>query len=166
MRSSSSLSPVPGSPELPLNSSQLSSFGPLRRCTQKPPSLPNTNAYIITHSLYRRTLLLTKPPSVQYTCSQPKCVYHYTYPTTKVTSTGNLIKHYDSRHKGIPTTEKEASEQRRAIENGQQFFKKPYRVLTQEEFRKLLLEFIICNNLALRICKSLSFQALIEALQP
>src|SRR5271165_1842507 len=131
---SSSLSPLPSSPTLPplLNNSQptLSSFG-ISRSSPKAPSLPKTTSYLIVQGLYRCTLLLTIPASVQYSCSQPNCQYSYTYLSTKITSTGNLSRHYNSYYKGILTTEQDAIQRQRAKDNSQFFSKNGHnKVLT------------------------------------
>jgi hypothetical protein len=163
--SSSSLSPLPGSPTLPILPSSQTVGSILSRRTPKPPSLPKSNAYIIAQGLFTHTLLSTTPAFVQYSCTN--CSYHYTYASTNVTSTGNLIKHYNARHKDIPVSENDAIQRQRAQDKGHsQFFQEKSKILTQDEFRKLLLEFIVCNDLALRICESPSFRVLITALQP
>lgn len=159
----SSLTPPPRSPQLPV----------LRRSPRKlrgpAPTLPKTNAYIFTHGLYRRTLLSTDPPSVQYGCMQLSCNYIVTIAGTRLASTGNLIKHYLFRHKGIPTSEAEArkmeSQSQTEVEKPE-FFRKYSVGLTIDHFRKLLLHVIVSNNLPLRLVESPSFRALIEALNP
>jgi hypothetical protein len=165
--SSSSLSPLPGSPTLPVLPCSSQTLGSTLSCgrTPKPPSLPKSNAYIFVQGLFTRTLLSTIPATVQYSCTN--CSHSYTSTTTNVTSTSNIIKHYNACHKGIPATKHNAIQRQRAENKGHsQFFQGKSKVLTQDEFRKLLLEFIVCNDLALRICESPSFQALITALQP
>ena len=162
--SSSSLSSAPGSPKLP----QL----PL---VQSNPStrLPLSNAYIFTQGLFCRTALMTVPASVQYTCTQPECKYQTTMPSQKVTSTGNLLKHYHGRHKGIPTSHSDAKAQKAKARDPQpQFFRK-YNTgtgtetrLSPERYRKLLLNMIVKNNLPLSLTDSPSFRELVDALNP
>jgi len=102
-----SLSPSPSpplshhTPELPaLRRSPRSS----RSQRQLQTILPKTNSYVITHSLFQRTALSTNPPSVQYTCMQLSCDYSKKMLTTWVVSTSNLIKHYNTYYKDIPTS--------------------------------------------------------------
>ena len=154
--SSSLLTPLPGSPELPV----------LRRSPQqiRPiplPTLPKTNAYIFTHGLYQRTLLSTNPPSVHCECMQLSCNYSVKLATTRVVSTGNLIKHYLFWHKGILMTE---AKERKLQTKKPIFFKKHSVGLTVDNIRKLILQVIVCNNLPLRLVESPSFRALIKGL--
>jgi hypothetical protein len=83
--------------------------------------LPKTTSYFIVQGLFRRTLLSTSLAFVQYSCSQPNCEYAYTYPLIKITSTGNLSRHYSARHKGILTTKHEAIQHQRAKGNSEFF---------------------------------------------
>ena len=131
---SSSLTPPLGSPQL-----LVLQRSPRRSLRNRGPPLvilPKTNAYIFTRGLFRRTLLSTDPPSVQYECTQLSCVYLVTIATIRVASTGNLIKHYLHCHKGIPTTE---AEERKLQTEKPIFFKKYSIGLTIDNIRKLIL---------------------------
>jgi hypothetical protein len=162
MSSSSPLSSATSSPKLP----QLPSI------QSNPSTLPLTNAYIITQGLFRRTALMTVPASVQYTCTQPECKYQTIMPSQKLTSTGNLLKHYHGRHKGIPTSHSDAkaqkAQQTKAEAPQPSFFRK-YNTgtgLSPEQYRKLLLNMIVKNNLPLSLTDSPSFRELVDALNP
>jgi hypothetical protein len=85
--------------------------------------------------------------------------------TTRVVSTSNLIKHYNTHHKDIPTSI--AEEQQLKRPEKAEFFKKYNAGIgTGDHIRKLILEVIVSNNLPLSLVESPSFQALIEALNP
>jgi hypothetical protein len=83
--------------------------------------------------------------------------------TTKVVSTGNLIKHYNNRHKGIPTS---GAEDKQLKTEKPEFFRKYNTGLSTDYVRKLILHVIVSNNLPLALVESLSFRALIEGLNP
>jgi hypothetical protein len=158
LATSSALSSAPRSPELPA----------LRRSPQRPcspPPLPKTNAYIFTKGLYQRTLLDTTPRSVLYTCTQLGCTYKRTMATIQVVSTGNLIKHYNNRHKDIPTSIAEEKEKEAQKQEKPKFFRKYSSIgPLKERIRKLILHVIVSNNLPLSLVESPSFRLLISTL--
>lgn len=163
-----------GSPELPplrrsptSSQSQSQSRSQSRSQSNSQPTLPKTVSYIFTHGLFRRTLLKTNPPSVQYTCLQPRCNYSTKNAGLKLQSTSNLNQHYVVHHKEIP----QSLQAERVLKKPEQpktpFFRKyGSRSGTSGTIRKLILYMIVSNNLPLSLVESTSFQALIEALNP
>jgi hypothetical protein len=86
--------------------------------------------------------------------------------TTRVLSTGNLIKHYNNHYKDIPTSAaKERSLKRLEQPDLPTFFRK-YSARLGDHIRKLILQVIVANNLPLSLVESPSFQTLIEGLNP
>lgn len=80
--------------------------------------------------------------------------------STKVSSTGNLFKHYHARHKGIPTRQHEAKAlSATTTTNKPDFFRKYPGGLSQEKSRKLALNLNVSNNLQLSLVESVSFRA-------
>ena len=80
-------------------------------------------------------------------------------------STSNLVKHYQTHHKDIPTSIAEDRQLKR-LEKAE-FFKKYNAGTTARDYiRKLILQVIVSNNLPLSLVESPSFQALIEGLNP
>ena len=71
-------------------------------------SLRTSKAYVFTVGLFRRVEIDIDPPSMQCICTQPSCKYQTIMPLVRVTSIGNLLKHYYTLYKGIPTSAKEA----------------------------------------------------------
>jgi hypothetical protein len=123
-------------------------------------------AYIFTHGLFKRTLLETDPPSVQYTCLQSLCSYSTKIIGTKLQSTGNLNKHYVTHHKGVPTSVIEERQLRKPQKPETPDFFRKYNSRTGDHIRRLILYVIVSNNLPLSLVESPSFRALIEALNP
>ena len=91
---------------------------------------------------------------------QLSCDYIVTMARTRLTSIGNLIKHYLFQHKGILTSEAEArkieSQSQSEVEKPE-FFRKYSIGLTINHFQKLLFYIIMSNNLPLRLVESPSF---------
>jgi hypothetical protein len=87
-------------------------------------------------------------------------------PSNKVTSTGNLLKHYHSRHKGIPTNRADAKAQIESEKPQSDFFRKCNTRLMPERYRKLVLNMIVKNDLPLSLVESPSFRELVNALNP
>jgi hypothetical protein len=85
--------------------------------------------------------------------------------STKVTSTGNLLKHYHRRHRGIPTNYSEAKNLTINPPKSA-FFCKYDTGLTAEKFCKLALDLVVSNNLKLGLVESPSFQAFVAAHNP
>jgi hypothetical protein len=80
--------------------------------------------------------------------------------STKVTSTGNLLKHYHAQHKGVATSQSEA---RQLSTNPLRpdFFCKYNTGLSQDKAHKLALDLIVSNNLKLGLVESPSFRAFV-----
>lgn len=68
------------------------------------PKLKPSIAYIFTARLFTYTTLDTSLATVLYGCTQPSYNYTTSSPLYRVLSTGNLLKHYYRRHKGIATS--------------------------------------------------------------
>jgi hypothetical protein len=93
------------------------------------------------------------------------CNYSKKLLTTQVVSTSNLIKHYNTHHKDIPTSLNE-EQQLKQLEKPE-FFKKysaRTRTSSRDHIWKLILHVIVLNNLLLSLVKSTLFQALIKGL--
>jgi hypothetical protein len=147
MLSQVSPSPSPGSPELPVlrrslragqSHSRSRSRSQSRSQSQGQLTLPKTNSYVFTHGLFRRTILSSNPPSVQYSCTQPSCEYTKKMITTRVVSTSNLIKHYNHHHGDIPTSVAEERQLKEPEREKADFFKKT-NAGTGDQIRKLIL---------------------------
>jgi hypothetical protein len=161
MSSDCSLSSPPGTP-LPEPDLQLPVLrrSPRRRpIAPKPTIVKKSNAYIFTARLFTRTALDTSPVSVLYGCTQLDCQYTVSSLLDRVLSTGNLLKHYHGRHKGIATSKAEEKQVLNTPKSPQPgFFRKYDTGLSQEKSRKLTLDLVVSNNLPLKIVKSLSFR--------
>jgi len=162
-------SPSLGSPELPVlqrspRSSQSQSRSQSRSQSHGQPTLPKTIAYIFTHGLFKRTLLLTDPPSVQYACIQLSCNYSTKILGIRLTSTGNLIKHYNNHHKDVLTSAIKEQQMKKLDQPKRPDFFRKYSSGTGDHIRKLILYVIVSNNLLLSLVESPSFRALIKAL--
>jgi hypothetical protein len=96
---------------------------------------------------------------------QPNYKYETTMLSTKVTSTGNLLKHYYGRHRGIPTNHSEAKNLTINPPKSA-FFRKYDTGLTAEKSRKLALDLVVSNNLKLGLVESPSFRAFVAAYNP
>jgi len=173
MSSDYSLSPPPASPEpelpvLPSSSHQSRDSTPSilsTRSSTKTADIPKTNAYVFTAGLFKRTKLATTPSSVLYSCTQPGCTYQTTMLSHRVLSTGNLLKHYHGRHKGVPTSHDEAK--KLTINPAKpDFFCKYDTGLGHEKARKLALDLVVSNNLKLGLVESPSFRAFVAAHNP
>jgi hypothetical protein len=97
---------------------------------------------------------------------QLSCNYSTKLPTTRVASTGNLIKHYTTHYKDIPTSAIEERQLKAPDRLERPDFFRKYNSGTEDYIRKLILNVIVSNNLPLSLVESPSFQTLIEALNP
>ena len=66
-------------------------------CTQLPP----TTSTLYSKNLYTRTLLDTKPPTIQVRCTQYNCTYAPSPRPLLFNTTSNLWKHYENSHPQI-----------------------------------------------------------------
>jgi hypothetical protein len=127
------------------------------------PQLPKTHAFVFIYGLIQRTLLSITPASVQYSCTQGRYKFSITVPTTKVQSTSNFIKHYQAHHCNVALTETNA--QAASTLNDKEFFQKyPVVGLSQDQYRRNLMDLIISNNLPLQLTKSPSFYWFVNSL--
>jgi hypothetical protein len=135
--------------------------------------LPPTTAYIFTHNLFSCTILDSTPPTVQIRCLQTNCNYMPKPVTLKVETTGNLIRHYKKHHLTIPTSTH--SPIQLPSSDSSSFFLprlcRPVPIpglepIDQVEYRRLLMDFIVANNLALSLVDSPEYQNLVEFLNP
>ena len=69
---------------------------------------------------------------------QPACDYSKKMPTTRVMSTGNLVKHYQTHYKDIPTSIAEDRQLKR-LEKAEFFKKYNARTTAGDYIRKLIL---------------------------
>ena len=69
-------------------------------------------------------------------------------PSTKVPSTGNLLKHYHALHKSVAKSQSEAKQQS-VSQIKPDFFRKYSSRLRQDKARKLALDLIVSINLKL-----------------
>ena len=164
---SSALSSPTLPPLQPPSITPLQSELPRRRA-----QLPVTNAYAFTHNLFSRTLLDTTPAKIQIRCMQPNCHYQPPNWSLQNQSTSNLIRHYEAHHQGIPTSLRKIPT---SSSNSSEFFTlRPHRPLPtpsttpvdNAKYRRLLLDFVVANNLALRIVDTPEYQALVQFLNP
>jgi hypothetical protein len=91
-------------------------------------------------------------------------VYSRKIETIQVVSTGNLIKHYNNRHKNIPTSLAKEKQMETLDREKPEFFQTYSSGSIDEHFRKLILHVIVSNNLPLSLVESLSFRLLISTL--
>jgi hypothetical protein len=136
----------------------------LQALQAREPRLPKSTAYIFVKGLIQRTLLDSTPPSVQYSCQQPGCTYSIVIKELKNISTGNFIRYYQGKHKGILLNETE--ERVSKVSGKQKEFFGLYlsRSTLQEDFRIDLLDVVTSNNLLLKFADSSSFRRMITRL--
>lgn len=167
MSSNCSLSSAPATPEPehePESELELPVLrrSPCQRINSTPTvstTIKKSSAYIFTARLFTRTSLDTSPALVLYSCTQLNCQYTTSSPSHRVLSTGNLLKHYHSWHKGIATSKAKAKQVSNTLNLPQpSFFRKYNTRLSPEKSRKLTLDLVVSNNLPLRIVESLSFR--------
>ena len=161
MSSSPSLNatPSPTLPSLPPPSVTPSFQSQLAALPRRNPRLPHTNAYVFTHNLFSRTLLETTLATIQIRCMQPNCHYGLANWTLQAQSTGNLIRHYEAHYPAIPTSLRKAKQQIPSSDLLTFFAPNPCRpvpvpsiqLVDNAKCRELLLDFVVANNLALRI---------------
>jgi hypothetical protein len=111
-------------------------------------------SYIFTHGLFKRTLLETDPPSVQYTCLQSLCNYFTKVIGTKLQSTSNLNQHYIIYHKAILRSLLKEQQLKKSQQLETLNFFRKYSFRTGDNIRKLILYVIVSNNLLLSLVES------------
>jgi hypothetical protein len=179
--SDSSLSPPPMSePSLP-TLPQTPFVQPLGlQYRKKRLELPGAESVLFTASLFSRTLLETSPATVQLRCLQPGCSYTPKAQPLSYKQTSNYWTHYQHSH--IELFEK-FNPKNKASSNSQASSSHASDITTlftprlsnpkasnveafQAKYRALLLDFIVSNNLALRVVDSTSIRRLIQHCNP
>jgi hypothetical protein len=178
--SDSSLSPPPPSElSLPTLQPLLSPTLQLRHTTQKP-RLASTDSDLFTLGLFSRTLLETTPPTMQLRCLQPGCLYTPKPQLLSFTQTGNYWAHYYHLHPQVAEAIKPTSKLQGSSQGSQSHASGVAKLFTlrlsksnanatkgfQTKYRALLLDFVVSNNLALRVVDSQSHRRLIQHCNP
>jgi hypothetical protein len=142
------------------------------RGARSQPQLPKSDSPLFKDGLFSRTLLDTTPPTVQLKCMQPVCDYSPKPHSMNYSSTSNYWTHYKSVHPEVAILYNQnmaQSSQSSQKGNAASFFtprlSKPIESTTkafQMKYRALLLDFVVSNNLALRIVDSQSYRRLIQ----
>ena len=194
--SNSELSSPPGSPDSreyslpPLHS--IDSQTPINSVFTTPqrvlgppiPTLPYSSAYVFTARLFSRELLLGPPCQIQFRCLFPGCILPLSQVPITNTSTSDLIKHYKIKHpyvkrsldhtpsikrpfssiSGISSASRTSGSTPISIP---QFLQRGANTIPlQPQWRELLLQYLIANNIALRTVESPSFLQLIQYISP
>jgi hypothetical protein len=178
--SDSSLSPPPMSepnlptlPPTPFTQPQGLQHHLQLRHTRKP-ELPKSDSILFSAGLFSRTLLDTIPPTIQLKCLQPQCIYTPKPQPLDYTITSNYWTHYKHTHPKIaaiynPKLQEPSSQSSSHTSDIATFFtprlSKPNINATeafQAKYRALLLDFVVSNNLPLRIVDSQSHRRLIQ----
>jgi hypothetical protein len=134
--------------------------------------LPPSSSPPFVKNLYRRTLLDTTPPTIRVICSQPDCGYSPQPLVFSDKSTANLWKHYTQKHPQISFSMRENDQLQAAssLSSSSSFFELKNTTAKQpvnaSKYRDLLLQFVVSNNLPLRLVDSLSFRQIIHFLSP
>jgi hypothetical protein len=147
---------------------------PLRLRRNARPHLPKSDSILFTASLYSRTLLETTPTTVQFRCLQPQCIYTPKPQLLDYSITSNYWTHLKHSHPKVFALYKDS-----ASDQGSQSSSYTSNVVAlftprlsksftptteafQTKYWALLLDFIVSNNLALRIADSLAYRRLIQ----
>ncbi|KFY19337.1 hypothetical protein V493_08008 [Pseudogymnoascus sp. VKM F-4281 (FW-2241)] len=134
--------------------------------------LPPSSSPLFVKNLYRRTLLDTTPPTIRVICSQPNCGYSPQPLVFLDKSTSNLWKHYTQKHPQISFSMRKNDQLQAASSpsSSSSFFELKKTTAKQpvnaSKYRDLLLQFVVSNNLSLRLVDSLSFRQIIQFLSP
>src|SRR5450432_2129044 len=186
--SNSSLSLSPPLPSLPLLSEpSLPTLRPtpflqpvgLRHRRQRL-VLPEAESVLFSASLFSRTLLEISPTTVQVRCLKPGCSYAPKPLLLSNKQTSNFWKHYQHSHIELymrfnannkPSSHSQASSSHTSdiatlftprLPNSKGSNVEAF----QTKYRALLLDFIVSNNLALRVVESKSIRQLIQHCNP
>lgn len=130
--------------------------------------LPLTSSKLFTKGLYRREILDTQPPTIRMACLQPNCNYS-TVQGLQLLSTGNLWRHYSLKH---PTVSYALNSQPSSASSSTSSFFSPRSLATSKpssnpsKYKELLLQFVVSNNLSIRLVESYSFHQLVQFLSP
>jgi hypothetical protein len=134
----------------------------------KTPELSKSDSILFSASLFSRMVLDTTPITIQLHCLQPQCKYSPKPQPLNFTITSNYWTHYKHSHPEIfalynPKGAKESSSQasQASSSSASTFFtprlSKPNTTPIEAfkaKYRALLLDFVVSNNLALRVVDS------------
>jgi hypothetical protein len=155
--------------------------------SRKMPQIPESTSELFTAGLCSRTLLETNPPTIQIRCLQPGCLYAPKPQPLSFKQTKNYWTHFASSHPDIYAVYKTNNSKVSNISRDSQassshasdiatlfaprITKKPTntpQVVTarNDTYRALLLDFVVSNNLALRIADSAPYKRLISFCDP
>jgi hypothetical protein len=144
---------------------------PLARRRHAPP-LKSTNSFLFTglHPLYRREVIHDQHDYIKIYYNQPGCTdFEPRVINRTLSSTNNYKPHYRKYHPDIPLLIGEVAARRKAQQDkiNKGFYIKPEEQQTHDEqYRTLLLEFIIKNNLSFCIVDQPKTKALFIFLSP
>jgi hypothetical protein len=140
---------------------------------KKAPKIKESNAFLFkgVHPLYSRHVIEERHDMMEVRCTQPNCIdFPYKEVNRSLNSTNNYKAHYQKYHPSIALNDrdKQAKINAQAIHDARPaFFERPLDQQTHnQQFRKLLLEFIIKNNLSFSIVNKPETQALFTFLSP
>ena len=131
--------------------------------------LPLTSSKLFTKGLYRREILDTQPPTIRMACLQPNCNYS-TVQGLQLLSTGNLWRHYSLKHPTVSYALKNENRQSSSTSSSTSSFFNPRPLAMSKQssnplrYKELLLQFIVSNNLSIRLVESRSFRELVQFL--
>jgi hypothetical protein len=153
----------------------------IRNRNHKPPKLPESTSELFSAGLLSRTILDTNPPTFQVRCKQPGCNYAPKPQLLSFRQTSNYWTHYLYSHPVIASlyksgTNSEASSSKaysHTSDIARLFIPRISKPITNTNtttnnhtYRALLLDFVVSNNLSLRIVDSLSMKRLINFCNP
>jgi hypothetical protein len=94
-----------------------SSLAQLRQAHQTAPPLPKSTSYWFKKKLFTVSWIKPDHKKLQMGCTQPNCNYTQDTANNKIGGSGNLVRHYESKHRSIPATDKadKAQEPQRVI---------------------------------------------------
>lgn len=137
------------------------------------------NPLFTTHQAFKKELLplsVTEEATVKFTClicTRPSRIWTWERPARDHSQTSNLWRHLKAKHKShydnFRCGDQSESEQESIATTSSSItrFTVPTRTSAPpEEVRRLIIEFIISNNLPFRVTRSQSFRALISRLYP
>jgi hypothetical protein len=142
-----------------------SSLAQLRQAHQTAPPLPKSTSYWFKKKLFTVSWIKPDHKKLQMGCTQPNCNYTQDTANNKIGGSGNLVRHYESKHRSIPATDKadKAQEPQRVVQQAD-FFAPSFPGERDQRMRNLLLNFFVQNNLSFRIVDQLSFREFVEYL--
>lgn len=140
------------------------------------PQLSESDSVLFQAGFFSRTLLDTIPPTVQLRCLQPDCLYTPKPQLLSFKQTSNYWTHYHHSHPEVSTTirntglsQGQRSSSSHASDITTLFTPRVPKLVAgndNKKYRELLLDFIVSNNLALRLVDQRSFRQLVHYLNP